>query len=87
MKISQLLGRYLQFIDLADSPQQQNSSDCGVFVCMQMRYLLRHKLLQTHSKEKVSMSLGGKYVDASQGRKDMLRTIESFRKEGERRRS
>ena len=40
-----------------------------------------------HAKEKVSMSMGGKSVDATQGRKEMLRIIEGFRKEGERRRS
>lgn len=86
-KIGQLLGRQLQFIDLADSPQQENSSDCGVFVCIQMRHLLLRKLLMAHAKEKVSMSMGGKSVDAAQGRKEMLRIIEGFRKEGERRRS
>ena len=86
-KIGQLLGRQLQFIDLADSPQQENSSDCGVFVCIQMRHLLLRKLLMAHAKEKVSMSMGGKSVDAVQGRKEMLRIIEGFRKEGERRRS
>lgn len=86
-KIGQLLGRQLQFIDLADSPQQENSSDCGVFVCIQMRHLLLKKLLMAHAKEKVSMSMGGKRVDALQGRKEMLRIIEGFRKEGERRRS
>lgn len=86
-KVSQLLGRQLQFIDLTDSPQQENSSDCGVFVCIQMRHLLLRKLLMAHAKEKVSMSMGGKSVDATQGRKEMLRIIEGFRKEGERRRS
>ncbi|KAL2050329.1 hypothetical protein ABVK25_009437 [Lepraria finkii] len=85
-KLQQLLGRGLQFIDLTDSPQQHNSSDCGVFVCVEMRHLLLKKLLQAHAEEKVSMSMGGKSVDASQGRKDMLKIIEAFRKEGERRR-
>ena len=40
-----------------------------------------------HAKEKVSMSMTGKTVDASQGRKEMLKIIEGFRKEGEKRRS
>ena len=86
-QLSQLLGRRLQFIDLLDAPQQQNSSDCGVFVCILMRYLLLKKLLMAHAKEKISMSLGDKTVDAASGRKDMLKIIETFRKEGERRRS
>lgn len=86
-KISHLLGRPLQFLDLQDSPQQQNGSDCGVFVCIQMRYLLLKRLLQAHAREKVSMSMGGSDVNASSGRKEMLRIIEGFRKEGERRRS
>lgn len=86
-KLATLLDRQLQFIDLADSPQQQNSSDCGVFVCIQMRHLLLKKLLMAHAKEKVSMTMSGKTVDANQGRKEMLRIIEAYRKEGERRRS
>lgn len=87
MKLGQLLGKQLHFINLADSPQQMNSSDCGVFVCIQMRYLLLKKLLMSSAKEKVSMSMGGKDVDAVSGRKEMLRIIEGYRKEGEKRRS
>ena len=86
-KIGQLIERSLRFIDLPDSPQQENSSDCGVFVCIQMRHLLLKRLLAAHAQEKVDMSMGGKNVDAVGGRKEMLRIIEEFRKEGERRRS
>ena len=86
-KLDRLLGGQLQFIDMKDSPQQENSSDCGVFVCIQMRHLLLKKLLMAHAKEKVSMDMVGKTVDATQGRKEMLRIIEGFRKEGEKRRS
>ncbi|KAL8778036.1 MAG: hypothetical protein Q9194_002224 [Teloschistes cf. exilis] len=82
-----LLGRKLQFLDLVDSPQQENSSDCGVFVCVEMKHLLLKKLLSTPNKEQINMSMGGKNVDAPHGRKEMLRVIEGFRKEGERRRS
>lgn len=86
-KLSMLLGRPLRFMNLEDSPQQENGSDCGVYVCIQMRHLLLKRLLSANSKEKISMSMGGKQVDANGGRKEMLRTIETFRKEGERRRS
>ncbi|PBP22652.1 ulp1 protease family protein, partial [Diplocarpon rosae] len=86
-KISQLLGKPLRFMNLEDSPQQENSSDCGVYVCIQMRHLLLKRLLSANAREKVSMSMGGKLVDANGGRKEMLKTIEGFRKEGERRRS
>jgi len=86
-QLATLLGRQLRFMDLPDSPQQENSSDCGVYVCIQMRHLLLKRLLSANAKEKVSMSMGGKMVDASGGRKEMLKTIEGFRKEGERRRS
>lgn len=86
-KMSQLLGKPLKFINLQDSPQQSNSSDCGVYVCVEMKHLLLKKLLQVNSKDKVSMSMGGKLLNASLGRKEMLSVIESFRKEGERRRS
>ena len=74
-------------MNLDDSPQQENSSDCGIYVCIQMRHLLLNRLLSANSKEKVSMSMAGKYVDANGGRKEMLKIIEALRKEGERRRS
>jgi sentrin-specific protease 8 len=86
-KISQLLGKELRFQDLEDSPQQENGSDCGVFVCVQMRHLLVKRLLQVHARDRVTMSMGGKYVDARGGRKEMLGIIEGYRREGERRRS
>jgi len=86
-KLSQLLGRPLHFMNLEDSPQQENTSDCGVYVCIQMRHLLLKRLLSVNAREKVSMSMGGKMVDATGGRKEMLKIIETFRKEGERRRS
>lgn len=86
-KLGALLGRRLRFMNLEDSPQQENGSDCGVYVCIQMRHLLLKRLLSANAREKVSMSMGGKLVDAAGGRKEMLRTIEGFRKEGERRRS
>ncbi|KPI46029.1 NEDD8-specific protease 2 [Cyphellophora attinorum] len=86
-KLSRLVNKPIRFIQLRDSPQQENSSDCGVFVCLNMRHLLLKRLLQVHTNEKVSMSLGGRRVDAREGRKEMFRTIEGFRKEGERRRS
>ena len=86
-KIGQMLGKQLEFIDLPDSPQQENSSDCGVFVCIQMRHLLLKRLLRADVQHKINMSMGGRGVDAVAGRKEILRIIEAFRKEGERRRS
>lgn len=86
-KLSEIVGRQLRFINLEDSPQQENGSDCGVFVCLLMRHLLVKRLLSANAREKVSMSMAGKMVDSHGGRKEMLRIIENLRKEGERRRS
>lgn len=86
-RISHLLGKPLRFINLEDSPQQDNGSDCGVFVCLLMQHLLLSRLLHANANEKISMSMRGKDVDAAGGRKEMIRVIEMFRKEGERRRS
>ncbi|POR38508.1 NEDD8-specific protease 2 [Tolypocladium paradoxum] len=86
-KLSEMLGRPIKFVHLEDCPQQANGNDCGVFVCLLMRHLLVKRLLNANAREKVSMSMGGKMVDAHGGRKEMLRIIESLRKEGERRRS
>ncbi|KAM0269439.1 hypothetical protein ACHAQH_009728 [Verticillium albo-atrum] len=86
-KMSEILGRPLRFLNLEDCPQQENGSDCGVFVCILMRHLLVKRLLSANAREKVSMSMGNKLIDSHGGRKEMLKIIESFRKEGERRRS
>jgi len=86
-KLSRLINKPLRFIHLTDSPLQDNSSDCGVFVCLNMRHLLLKRLLMVRTDDKVSMSLGDRAVDATAGRKEMLRIIEDFRREGERRRS
>jgi Ulp1 family protease len=85
--MSLLLGKQVRFIPLEDSPVQENGSDCGIFVCLNMRHLLLKRLLMVRSDEKVSMSMGGRRVDAREGRREMSRIIESFRREGERRRS
>jgi sentrin-specific protease 8 len=86
-KLSILLGKHLRFVAMRDTPQQENGSDCGVFVCMIMEKLLLSRLLLADSTDKVSMSLRSDHIDAKDGRKKMLRAIENFRKEGERRRS
>lgn len=86
-KFGALLNMPIRFHHLHDSPQQDGGSDCGVFVCMNMRYLLVKRLLMANAQEKVSMSLGGRKIDANASRKEMAKIIEGFRKEGERRRS
>ncbi|QIW99885.1 hypothetical protein AMS68_005403 [Peltaster fructicola] len=85
--IGRLLGKPLKFVNLDDSPRQENSSDCGVYVCLLMQHLLMSRLLKAHAGHKVSMSMGGKSVDAYGGRKEMVRIIDERRREGERRRS
>lgn len=86
-KIGTLLNRRLRFLHLDDSPIQENSSDCGIFVCLSMRHLLLKRLLMASSTQKVSMSMAGKKLNAAAGRREMVRIIERFRKKGERRRS
>lgn len=86
-KFGYLLNMPIRFLHLNDSPQQDGGSDCGVYVCVNMRHLLMKRLLMASAHEKVSMSLGGRKVDANASRKEMAKIIEGFRKEGERRRS
>lgn len=86
-RISVLLGKSLRFIDLEDTPQQDNAIDCGVYVCLLMQHLLISRLLRAHAKDRITMSMRGKEVDARGGRKEMMRIIDARRKEGERRRS
>jgi Ulp1 family protease len=80
-KTSALLNKQLRFIQLEDSPQQENGSDCGVFVCLNMRHLLLKRLLMVRSDEKVSMSMGGRRLDAREGRREITRIIEGLRRE------
>ncbi|KAK5943674.1 hypothetical protein PMZ80_004682 [Knufia obscura] len=86
-KMQAFLGVRLRFIQLNDTPQQENGSDCGVYVCLFMKHLLLKRLLMVRTNDKVSMSMGGRKIDAREGRKEMLKIIEERRKEGERRRS
>lgn len=86
-RLSAYLGFSLRYHVISDCPQQENGNDCGVFVCILMRHLLVKKLLNANAREKVSMSMSNKMIDAKGGRKEMLSIIESLRKEAVRRRS
>src|SRR5262249_35542660 len=66
-KLAMLLGQRLRFISMPDTPQQENGSDCGVFVCKIMEKLLTDRLLKVDNQDKVSMSLRGKGIDARTG--------------------
>jgi sentrin-specific protease 8 len=72
---------------MTDSPQQENGSDCGVFVCVLMKHLLLKRLLRADASRKISMSMKDMHIHAKDGRKTMLKVIEERKKEGERRRS
>jgi sentrin-specific protease 8 len=86
-KLEQLLCKQLRYIPMLDSPQQENGSDCGVFVCVLMKHLLLKRLLRADASRKISMSMKDTHVQARDGRKTMLKLIEERKKEGERRRS
>ncbi|KAB8336678.1 hypothetical protein FH972_020989 [Carpinus fangiana] len=83
-KLSILCRTRLQFINLQDTPEQTNGSDCGVHVCMTMKYLLTRRLLQRDATEKVTMSMANTRMDAKKGRQEMVELIEDYRKEGRR---
>lgn len=78
-RLEALLGTRLRFLGLPDTPQQENSMDCGMHVCMNMKHLLLSRLLQASARENVNMSLGGKRQDAAHGRREMLKLIEKLR--------
>jgi sentrin-specific protease 8 len=86
-KLEKLLGKKLSFIHMDDTPQQENGSDCGVFVCLLTKHLLLKRLLRHDASQKIGMGMKGQDVNATEGRKIMLKTIEERRKEGEKRRS
>ncbi|KAF3916561.1 hypothetical protein ABW20_dc0102547 [Dactylellina cionopaga] len=78
-------GIRLDFHDLGDdTPQQTNTYDCGVHVCMNMRHLLVRRLLSTPDGKDVNMSLRGKNWSAKGGREEMLKTVRGLRRTAER---
>jgi sentrin-specific protease 8 len=81
-KLATLCQTSLRFLNLNDTPRQDNGSDCGVHVCMTMKYLLVRKLLQKDATQKIAMSMHGVSIHAKRGRRDMIDLIESYRKEG-----
>lgn len=86
-KLEVLLNKHLRFVDMNDAPQQANGSDCGVFVCLNMRHLLLERLLKVDANNKITMTMRADDVNSVQGRKEIYKLIEDLRKEGERRRS
>lgn len=79
-KLSLLLGSQIRCTALRDSPEQRNGSDCGVFVCMEMKELLLNRLLRVNADSQISMSLGGMHINASSGRKEMYKLLERLRR-------
>ena len=67
--------------DLEDSPQQENCSDCGIFVCVIMKHLLLRRLLTTPTVREINMSMGRQDVDARKGRLEIGKVIEKQRRE------
>lgn len=86
-RLEPVLKKRLRFHYLQECPQQDNGSDCGVFVCIIMRHLLVKRLLSVNAGEKISMSMAHKAIDAVGARKEMIHIVNNLRKEGERRRS
>lgn len=84
-KLGILLGKPLRFLDLEDAPQQENGSDCGVFVCLEIKVLLLNRLLSANANMKIGMNLRSSEIDATRGRKEIIKLIEDFRREGKRR--
>ncbi|KAK6357496.1 hypothetical protein TWF718_001805 [Orbilia javanica] len=83
-KVEEWIGYPLTFYELDDdTPQQGNSYDCGVHVCMNMRHLLK-RMLETPVDKGVKMSLKGKGWDARRGRDEMLQIISKLRRKAER---
>lgn len=84
-QLERILGFPLQFANLSDTPQQDNSFDCGVHVCWAMRHLLVRRLLVVERQKEVDMSLGSKHLNAAKIRREMYRICEALRKKASRR--
>lgn len=57
------------FQDMDEAPQQSSTDgNCGVHVCITMRYLLIRRLLQANPRQRVSVQLSRKKLDGVKGR-------------------
>ncbi|KAK6344032.1 hypothetical protein TWF696_007679 [Orbilia brochopaga] len=82
--VSSWIGVPLVFRELDDeTPMQNNMSDCGVHVCMNMRHLVT-RLLRTPEGMDVNMGLRGKSGAARSGREEMLKIVRGLRRTAER---
>jgi sentrin-specific protease 8 len=77
--LSEFTRQPLRFSDIKDVPQQRNTSDCGVYMCLFMEELLVHRLLQKDGSEKVSMSLRHYNVQPRAGRRKIKNIIKNER--------
>lgn len=82
--LSLVTGTQIRLLNIDGTPQQANGVDCGVHVCLMMQYLLLEKLLNQTSDQPINMSLGDNDIDAAVGRKEMMKIIDSRRKEAQR---
>lgn len=82
--LSLVTGTKLRVVSIEGTPQQRNGVDCGVHVCLMMQHLLLGKLLNQTSDLPINMSLTDNDIDAAVGRKEMIKVIDSRRKEAQR---
>ncbi|KZZ88703.1 Ulp1 protease familyt [Ascosphaera apis ARSEF 7405] len=76
-KIGRLVGKEMKCVQVRSSPQQSNQSDCGIYVCMIMEYLLKHRICTVGRDQTVSMELDGVKFKASEARQSLFETIQS----------
>lgn len=48
--------RPIRFVDMVDSPQQNDGYNCGLFALVIMKHLLVNRLLKADANQKITMS-------------------------------
>ncbi|KAF2441251.1 cysteine proteinase [Karstenula rhodostoma CBS 690.94] len=79
--------RTLRFVDMKDSPQQTDGSNCGIFALVIMKHLLLKRLLRADANQKITMSMKDQDIDYDGARKMIRSLIEERREEAIRRKS
>jgi sentrin-specific protease 8 len=79
--LEKFTAKPLRFSDIRDVPQQRNTSDCGVYMCLFMEELLVHRLLMKDGSQKVSMSLRQLKVHPKSGRRKIKDVIKREREQ------
>ncbi|KAA8909323.1 Ulp1 protease family protein [Sphaerosporella brunnea] len=85
--LGSVLGLDLKLVEMKNTPQQDNTWDCGVYVLWAMKHLLVRRLLAVDRDKLVDMCLRGKRLNPEKMRTEVIAVMDALRKQACRRAS